>query len=218
MTMEADCYKHARKCHKCQIHADKIQVPPTPLNVLSSPWSFSMWGIDMIGRIEPKASNEHRFILVAIDYFTKWVEAACYANVTKQVVVKFIKNQIICRCGVSSRIITDNGTNLNNKMMKELCDDFKIEHHNSSPYRPQMNGVVEAANKNIKKIVQKMVVTYRDWHEMLPFALHGYRTSVRTSTGAAPFSLVYGMEAVLPVEVKIPSMRVIMEVELSEAE
>lgn len=76
----------------------------------------------------------------------------------------------------------------------------------------------EAANKNIKKIVQKMVVTYKDWHEMLPFALHGYRTSVRTSTGATPFSLVYGMEAVLSIEVEIPSMRVLMESELSEAE
>ena len=107
---------------------------------------------------------------------------------------------------------------MNNKMMKELCDDFKIEHHNSSPYRPQMNGAVEAANKNIKKIVQKMVVTYKDWHEMLPFALHGYRTSVRTSTGATPYSLVYDMEAVLPVEVEIPSMRVLMEAELLEAE
>ncbi|GAU46722.1 hypothetical protein TSUD_100140 [Trifolium subterraneum] len=206
------------KCHKCQIYADKMHLPPTSLNVLSSPWSFSMWGIDMIGRIEPKASNGHRFILVAIDYFTKWVEAASYANVTKQVVVRFIKNHIICRYGVPNKIITDNGTNLNNKMMKDLCDEFKIEHHNSSPYRPQMNGAVEAANKNIKKIVQKMVVTYKDWHEMLPFALHGYCTSVRTSTGATPFSLVYGMEAVLPVEVEIPSMRVLMETELAEAE
>ncbi|GAU40233.1 hypothetical protein TSUD_219430 [Trifolium subterraneum] len=218
LTMESDCYKHARKCHKCQIYADKMHLPPTSLNVLSSPWPFSMWGIDMIGRIEPKASNGHRFILVAIDYFTKWVEAASYANVTKQVVVRFIKNHIICRYGVPNKIITDNGTNLNNKMMKDLCDEFKVEHHNSSPYRPQMNGAVEAANKNIKKIVQKMVVTYKDWHEMLPFALHGYRTSVRTSTGATPFSLVYGMEAVLPVEVEIPSMRVLMETKLAEAE
>ena len=69
-----------------------------------------------------------------------------------------------------------------------------------------MNGAVEAANKNIQKIVQKMTVTYKDWHEMLPFALHGYRTSARTLTGATPFSLVYGMEAVLPIEVQIPSM------------
>ncbi|GAU39398.1 hypothetical protein TSUD_397040 [Trifolium subterraneum] len=86
LTMESDCYKHARKCHKCQIYADKIHLPPTSLNVLSPPWPFSMWDIDMIGRIEPKASNGHCFILVTIDYFTKWVEAASYANVTKQVV------------------------------------------------------------------------------------------------------------------------------------
>ena len=81
-----------------------------------------------------------------------------------------------------------------------------------------MNGVVEAVTKNIKKIIKKMVVTYKDWHEMLPFALHGYRTSVRTSTGATPFSLVYGMEAVLPVEVEIPSLRVLMEAKLTEVE
>ena len=81
-----------------------------------------------------------------------------------------------------------------------------------------MNGAVEAANKNIKKIVQKMVRTYKDWHEMLPFALHGYRTSMRTSTGETPFSLVYGMDAVLPVEVEIPSLRVLMDTKLDEAE
>jgi ribonuclease HI len=86
LTMEADCFRYARTCHKCQIYADKVHVPPTPLNVLTAPWPFSLWGIDVIGMIEPKASNGHRFILVAIDYFTKWVEAASYANVTKQVV------------------------------------------------------------------------------------------------------------------------------------
>jgi transposase InsO family protein len=121
-----------------------------------------MWGIDMIRMIEPKASNGHRFILVAIDYFTKWVEAASYANVTKHVVARFLKNNIICRYGIPNKIITDNGSNLNNKTMDELCATFKIEHHNSSPYRPKMNGAVEAANKNIKKIIQKMVVTYKD--------------------------------------------------------
>jgi len=218
MTMEHDCYQYARKCHECQIYADKIHVPPHALNVISSSWLFSMWGIDMIGRIEPKASNGHRFILVAIDYFTKWVKAASYANVTKQVVVKFIKNNIICRYGVPSKIITDNGTNLNNDMVQALCEKFKIEHHDFSPYRPKMNCAVEAANKNIKRIVQKMVTTYKDWNEMLSFALHGYRTTVRGSTGATPFSLVYGMEAVLPLEVEIPSLRVIMEEKLSEAE
>ncbi|RDX75963.1 Pol polyprotein, partial [Mucuna pruriens] len=143
----------------------------------------------MIGPIEPKASNGHRFILVAIDYFTKWVEAALNANITKSVVTKFIKRDIICHYGLPAHIITDNGKNLNNKMMIELCEQFKIKHHNSTPYRPKMNGAVEAANKNIKKIIQKMVVRYKDWHDMLPYALHRYRTLVCTSTRATPYSL-----------------------------
>ena len=81
-----------------------------------------------------------------------------------------------------------------------------------------MNGAVEAANKNIKKIIQKMTMSYKDWHEMLPFALHGYRTSVRTSTGATPYSLVYGMEAVLPFEVEVPSQKILAESGLEESE
>ena len=101
--------------------------------------------------------------------------------------------------------------------MKQICEQFKIKHHNSAPYRPKMNGVVEAANKNVKKIVSKMTDTYKDWHEKLPFALHAYRTVVKTSTKATLFSLVYGMEAVLPIEVEISSLRVLMEAKLEEA-
>ena len=71
LTMENDCCMHVRKCEKCQVYADNINMAPITLNVLTSPWPFSMWGIDVIGAIEPKASNGHRFILVAIDYYTK---------------------------------------------------------------------------------------------------------------------------------------------------
>ena len=81
-----------------------------------------------------------------------------------------------------------------------------------------MNGAVEAANKNIKKIVQKMTVTYKYWHKMLPFTLHGYHTSARTSTGATPYSLVYGMEAVLPIEIQIPSLWIMKDAGLSEGD
>lgn len=81
-----------------------------------------------------------------------------------------------------------------------------------------MNGIVEETNKNIKKIMQKMVETYKDWHEMLPFTLYGHRTSIRTSIGATPFSLVYGMDASLPVEVEIPSLIILTDVKLDEAE
>jgi len=96
------------------------------LNVLSTPWPFSIWGIDAIGVIKLKASNGHHFILVAIDYFTKWVEAVSYANVTTKVVGRFIKREIICRYGIPNKIITDISTNLDNKMMSELWEKFKI--------------------------------------------------------------------------------------------
>ena len=81
-----------------------------------------------------------------------------------------------------------------------------------------MNGAVEAANKNVKKIIAKATKTYKGWHEKLFFALHAYRTGVRTSTGATPYSLIYGLEAVLPIEVEISSLRVLREVKLEEAE
>ena len=81
-----------------------------------------------------------------------------------------------------------------------------------------MNDVVEVANKNVKKIIAKATETCKDWHEKLPFALHAYWTGVWTSTGATPYSLVYEMEAVFPIEVEIPSLRVLREVELKEAE
>ena len=153
LTIKSDCCVHVRKCHKCQTFADNVNALLVPLNVLAAPWPFSMWGIDVIGAIKPKATNGHHFILVTIDYFTKWVKIASYASVTMNVVIKFIKKEIICRYGLPRKIINDNATNLNNKMMKEICKDFKIQHHNSTPYWPKMNGAVEAANKNIKKIV-----------------------------------------------------------------
>ena len=102
--------------------------------------------------------------------------------------------------------------------MEEVYAQFKIQHHNSMRYRPKMNKVVEATNNNIKKIIKKTIDTYKDWHEKLQFALQAYRAAVRTSIGATPFSLVYGMEAVLPIKVEISSLKVLMETKLDEAE
>ena len=200
------------------MHGDLIRVPPHELNVLSSPWPFIAWGMDVIGPIEPAASNGHRFILVVIDYFTKWVEAASYKSVTKKVIADFVRNNLICRFGVPYSIITDNGANLNSHLMREICEQFKITHRNSTAYRPQMNGAVEAINKNINKNLRKMIDNHRGWHEMLSYALLGYRTTVRTSVGATPYLLVYGTEAVITAKVEIPALRIIQEAELSDVE
>eukprot|EP00261_Vitis_vinifera_P026846 XP_010660447.1 PREDICTED: uncharacterized protein LOC104881573 [Vitis vinifera] len=143
--------------------------------------------------ISPKSSSEHEYILVAIDYFTKWVEAASYAKLTAAMVAKFIRSHIICRYRIPHELISDR------------------EHHRSSTYRPQTNGIIEATNKNIKRILRMMVETSRDWSKKLPFTLWAYRTSFCTSTGATPYSLVYGMKAVLPVEIEMGSLRVALE-------
>ena len=187
MTMEKDCCKFVQKCYKCQVHSDLIRVPPHELNAMSSPWPFVTWGMDAIDPIELAASNIHRFILVAIDYFTKWIEATSYKSITKKVAVDFVCNNLICSFEVPESIITDNGANLNSYLMRDVCEKFKITHRNSTAYRPQMNRVVEAANKNIKKIPRKMIDNHRGRHEMLPYAFLGYRMTVRKSIGATPY-------------------------------
>uniref|UniRef100_A0A2N9EWA5 Integrase catalytic domain-containing protein n=1 Tax=Fagus sylvatica TaxID=28930 RepID=A0A2N9EWA5_FAGSY len=157
--------------------------------------------------------------ILAIDYFTKWVGGMflqeCHSSRSHPV------------CEEQHHLPLRNARNAHHRQCfqpkqphdgSSLCQQFKIQHHNSAPYRPKMNGAVEAANKNVKKILSKMTETYKDWHEHLPYALCAYRTSVRTSVGATPYSLVYGMEAVLPVEVEIPSLRILSQTQLEEAE
>ena len=96
LTIGTDCCQFVQRCLKCQMHGDLIHVPPFKLHALTSPWPFLVWGIDIIGKISPKSSNGHEYILVAIDYFTKWVEAASYAKLTTVRVAKFIISHIIC--------------------------------------------------------------------------------------------------------------------------
>ncbi|XP_015161969.1 uncharacterized protein [Solanum tuberosum] len=102
--------------------------------------------------------------------------------------------------------------------MKQVCEQFKIVHHNSTPYRPKANEAVEAANKNIKKILKRMVQGTRKWHEKQFFALLGYHTTLRTSIGATPYFLVYVTEAVIPTGVEIPSLQIIVEFEIEDTE
>uniref|UniRef100_A0A2N9HYZ8 Integrase catalytic domain-containing protein n=1 Tax=Fagus sylvatica TaxID=28930 RepID=A0A2N9HYZ8_FAGSY len=143
--------RHVQTCHKCQMYQNSKNAPPQYLHTMASPWPFSAWGMDVIGAITPKASNGHEFILVAIDYFTKWVEACSFKNVTQVAVTRFVKNNIICRYGMPEMLITDNASNLNNRMMDQLCQQFKIQHHNSAPYRPKMNGAVGSCQQKRKE-------------------------------------------------------------------
>ena len=88
--MEADCAAYVQKCHECQVHRDLKLMPPMPLHTMKSPWPFSIKGIYIIGKIHPTTSNGHEFIIVAINYFTKWVEAALYKFLNSKKVAQFI--------------------------------------------------------------------------------------------------------------------------------
>ena len=95
-TIETNCVDFVKSCHDCQTHANLKHMPPSELYSMTFPWPFSVWGIDVIGRIAPKASNGHEYILVAIDYFTKWAEVASYSMLKAKHVSQFIENNIIC--------------------------------------------------------------------------------------------------------------------------
>jgi len=167
--------------------------------------AFLNLGIHVIGRIAPKASNGNEYLLVAIDYFTKWVEATSYSVLKAKHVARFRENNNIYQYGIPQEIISDNGLHFEGEV-RMIMELYNIKHHKSLPYRSQTNGAVEANNKNI---LAKMVATYKDWAKKLPFALLGYITSIRASTRAIPYSLVYVSEVVLPTKVEIQSLRVL---------
>ena len=217
LIMEIDCCQFVQRCPECQIHGDLIHVPPLELHALTSPQPFSIWGIDIIGKISPKSSSGHEFILFAIDYFTKWVEAASYARLTSSRVASFIRSHIIYRYRVPHELISDRGVHFRADV-DTLLQRYGIQYHRLSAYGPQTNGVVKVANKNIKRILRRMIETSQDWSKKLLFALWAYQTSFLTSIGATPYSLVYGMDAVLPVEIEMGSLRVALEQQISEAD
>ena len=128
LTMETDCCQFVQRCPECQIHGDLIHVPPSELHALTSPWPFSVWGIDIIGKISPKSSSGHEFILVAIDYFTKWVEAASYARLTSDGVASFIRSHIICCYRVPHELISYRGVHFRAEV-DTLMQRYGIQHH-----------------------------------------------------------------------------------------
>lgn len=207
--MEDDATAHVQRCHQCQIHGNLIHTPCLPLNSMNSPWPFYRWGLDIIGKINPASSKQHEYIITATEYFTKWVEAIPLRSTTGVTVATFIKEHIICRFGVPKHIVTDNGTPFANKHVTELLEEYIIKQVFSTPYYPQGNVQAESTNKTLIQILSRTVRDNpRTWHEQFPMDLWSYRTAPRSSIGTSPYSLVYGADAILSAEIKIPSARI----------
>ena len=215
----ADCLKVAKTCHGCQIHGDFKHLPPVPLRPTVPSWPFDAWGIDVIGPVDPPSSGGHRFILAATDYFSKWAEAVPLREVKSANAINFLERHIIYRFGIPHRITSDNAKAFRSDKMHRFMDKYKIKWNYSTGYYPQANGMIEAFNKTLGKILKKTVHKYRrDWHDRLFEALWAYRVTVRTPTQATPYSLVYGCEAVLPLEIQLPSLRVAIHDGLTQDE
>ncbi|XP_074374180.1 uncharacterized protein LOC141714566 [Apium graveolens] len=147
--------------------------------------------------------------MVAIDYFTKWIEAKALAKITTKQIAQFFWENVICRFGIPRILVTDNGRQFDNAEFREYCDDNNIDLRFTSVAHPQANGKTEVSNRiildGLKKRVERSRNTWTD--ELLPI-LWAYRTTYKVTTEATPFMLAYGAEAVVPLEITPGSPRI----------
>ncbi|KAI5316275.1 hypothetical protein L3X38_045451 [Prunus dulcis] len=208
-TMLKDCINYSKGCEACQRHGPIQQAPSVPMNPVVKPWPFRGWAMDLIGKIYPASSQQHCFIIVATDYFTKWVEAKQIKTTTSQEIITFIEEQIIQRFGIPESITTDRGSSFISRDMLDMAEAFKFKLLQSTPYYAQANGQAESSNKVIINIIRKMLEKNpKQWHEKLSETLWAYRTSKREATGMTPYALTYGHDAILPMEIAVQSLRI----------
>ncbi|XP_020421267.1 uncharacterized protein LOC109949604 [Prunus persica] len=207
--MMKDCIDYSKGCEACQRHGPIQQVPSVPMNPVVKPWPFRGWAMDLIGKIYPASNQQHCFIIVATDYFTKWVEAKPVKTTTSQEIIIFIEEQIIQRFGIPESITTDRGSSFISRDMLDMAETFKFKLLQSTPYYAQANGQAESSNKVIINIIRKMLEKNpKQWHEKLSETLWAYRTSKREATGMTPYALTYGHDAILPMEIAVQSLRI----------
>ncbi|XP_076945637.1 uncharacterized protein LOC143616796 [Bidens hawaiensis] len=208
--MHIDALKEIQKCDACQRHASRTLQPQNKLIPVTGAWPFQKWAIDIMGPF-PEALGRVKFLLVAIDYFTKWVEAKPLALITTTNVKKFLWEYIIYRFGLPQTLVSDNGTQFANKHLQEWLSVLQIKQVFTSVAHPQANEQVERANRSIKEGIKARLGTKRTgWVDELPHVLWAHHTSKKTSNSETPFSLTYGMEAMIPAEIGLPSARILL--------
>jgi len=206
-SMQQDATEFVKRCDRCQRYGNVQRVPGEKMTTISSPWPFAQWGIDIVGPL-PQGKRQVRFLLVAIDYFMKWVEAEELATITEAKVQNFTWSNIVCRFRIPRTIILDNSRQFDSHEFRSFFSSLGIKNKYSSPGHPQANGQTKVTNRTLLKIIKAWLVGAKEaWLEELPRVLWAYRTTARTLTGETPFNLTYGIEAVIPVEVGLTSLR-----------
>ncbi|KAH9729832.1 Ribonuclease H [Citrus sinensis] len=194
-TMHQDAQEKTRSCVSCQSFASFSNQPPEKLTSIASPWPFAQWGIDLIGPL-PKGRGAATHAIVAIDYFTKWIEVEALSRITEKKTTDFVWRNMVCRYGIPYALVTDNGRQFDNHSFRDFCQNLGIKLKYCSPAHPQSNGQVEAANKTIKRLLKTRLGAKKGaWVDELSGVLWAYRTTHKTATGKTPFALAFGHEA-----------------------
>jgi hypothetical protein len=186
------------------------------LHPIIKPWPLRGWGLDFIGNIHPLSTKGHSFMIVATDYFTKWTEGIPLKSMTHKELIGFITEHIIHRFGIPQTSTTDQGTSFMAKEVRDFVNSYGIKLLNSSPYYAQANGQAESSNKTLVKLIKKKIEDNpKIWHEVLSEALWAHRISRHGATKVTLFEIVYGQEAILPVEVNLGAYRLAKQNDLS---
>ncbi|XP_025664392.1 uncharacterized protein [Arachis hypogaea] len=201
---------HPDQTDYCQENANFHKAPASELSLLTSTRPFAQWGVDLLGPF-PVGPGQVKYLIVAINYYTKWIEAEPLASLSSSNCKKFMWRQVITHFGIPEVVISDNGTQFTDKKFTEFLTGLGIKQKFSSVEHPQTNGQVESANKVILLGLKKRLENKKGaWADELASVLWSYRTTEQSSTGETPFCLTYGVDAVIPVEIGEPSPRLLL--------
>nr|GFA77031.1 reverse transcriptase domain-containing protein [Tanacetum cinerariifolium] len=195
-----DAHELVKNCNSCQRQGQISQRDEMPQHSIQICEIFDVWGIDFMGPFPSSRGN--KYILVAVDYLSKWVEAKALPTNDARVVCKFLKS-LFARFGTPRAIISDRGTYFFNDQFAKVMRKYGVTHHFSTAYHPQTSGQVEVSNRGLKRILERTIGQNRaSWSDKLEDALWAFRTAYKTPIGCTPYKLVYGKACHLPMELE----------------